>query len=191
MRVPRIALAIGRWLRSVNQPEKRGQNPEPPRLHNRPRPTAPAPIVTAALAIAFLAVSSPALAQTLPGWTSGLLVSYNLADVEAADPLTGFAAEVDFRFGGLPISFVGHVSSTDPQSFTGAGLRITHDVGPLEVFGHYLFGSLKTGSDATDGVDQRRGGGVNVPINERLFLRMGADHDGTVVYTVVGLGARW
>ena len=52
-----------------------------------------------ALALAaVLAVSGPALAQTLPGWTSGLLVSYNLADVEAADPLTGFAAEVDFRF---------------------------------------------------------------------------------------------
>ena len=117
-----------------------------------------------------LALSVPALAQTVPGWTSGILVSYNLADVEAADPLAGFAAELDLRFGGLPISFVGHVSSTDPQSYTGAGLRITHDVGPLEIFGHYLFGSLKTGTDATDGVDQRRGGGVNVPINERLFL---------------------
>ena len=141
-----------------------------------------------------LALSAPVLAQgggTVPGWTSGILVSYNLADVEAADPLTGFAAELDLRFGGLPISFVGHVSSTAPQSFQGAGLRITHDVGPLEVFGHYLFGSLKTGTDATDGVDQRRGGGVNVPINERLFLRMGADHGGGAIYSVVGLGARW
>ena len=33
-----------------------------------------------ALALAaVLAVSGPAFAQTLPGWTSGLLVSYNLA----------------------------------------------------------------------------------------------------------------
>ena len=48
-----------------------------------------------ALALAaVLAVSGPALAQTLPGWTSGILVSYNLADVETAAPLQGFAAEV-------------------------------------------------------------------------------------------------
>ena len=68
---------------------------------------------------------------------------------------------------------------------------MTHDLGPFEAFGHYLFGVLKTGSDATDGVNQRRGGGVNVPLTGRLFLRMGADHDGTAVYSVVGLGARW
>ena len=73
-------------------------------------------------AVLVLALSTPALAQgggTVPGWTSGILVSYNLADVEAADPLAGFAAELDLRFGGLPISFVGHVSSTAPQSFHG------------------------------------------------------------------------
>ena len=37
----------------------------------------------------------------------------------------------------------------------------------------------------------KRGGGVNVPLSGRLFLRMGADHDGQAVFTVVGLGARW
>ena len=120
-----------------------------------------------------------------------LLVSYNLADVEAADPLTGFAAEVDFRFGGLPISFVGHVSSTDPQSFTGAGLRITHDVGPAGGVRSLPVRVAQDGQrrDRRGGPEARRRG--ERPINERLFLRMGADHDGTAVYTVVGLGARW
>ena len=127
----------------------------------------------------------------VPGWDSGVLISYNLADLETAAPLQGFAAEVDFRFADTPISFVGHVSRTDPSAFTGAGLRVTHDLGPFEAFGHYLFGVLKTGTDASDGVNQRRGGGVNVPLTGRLFLRMGADHDGTAVFTVVGLGARW
>ena len=141
----RLILAIGRWLRSVNQPEKRGQNPEPPRLRARPRPSAPAPIVTASLAIACLAVSIPAVAQAPAAFETGFLVSYQLADLESPDPLTGFAAEVDFSFSGIPVSIVGHVSKTAPASFTGAGLRVTHDLGPLEVFGHYLFGSLKTG----------------------------------------------
>ena len=138
-------------------------------------------------------MSLPALAQppAVPGWDSGVLISYNLADLETTTPLAGFSAEVDFRFADTPISFVGHVSRTDPHQFTGAGLRVTHDLGPFEAFGHYLFGTLKTGTDATDGVNQRRGGGVNVPLAGRLFLRMGADHDGTAVYSVVGLGARW
>ena len=146
-----------------------------------------------ALALAAVVVASPASAQppAVTGWDSGVLISYNLADLETAAPLQGFAAEVDFRFADTPVSFVGHVSRTDPSAFTGAGLRVTHDLGPFEAFGHYLFGVLKTGTDAGDGVNQRRGGGVNVPLSGRLFLRMGADHDGTAVYSVVGLGARW
>ena len=126
-----------------------------------------------------------------PGWDSGVLVTYNLADRGDVDPLDGLAVEVDFRFDGIPVSIVGHVSRTEPSSYTGAGLRITHDIGPFELFGHYLFGQARTGTDARDGVSMKRGGGVNVPLSGRLFLRMGADHDGQAVFTVVGLGARW
>ena len=148
----------------------------------------------AVLAIA-LALAGPALAQTPPvpadSWQTGFLVSYNIADRGDVDPFDGLAAEVDFRFDGTPISVVGHVSRTEPSDYTGAGLRITHDVGPFELFGHYLFGKASTGDDARDGVSQKRGGGVNVPLSGRLFLRMGADHDGQAVFTVVGLGARW
>lgn len=150
-----------------------------------------------ALAIALaLAVSAPAHAQAPPPipadpFETGLLFSYNLAAVETAAPLSGFAAEVDFSFSGIPVSIVGHVSKTDPSAFHGAGLRVSHDLGPVEIFGHYLFGQLTTDGDATDGVDHKRGGGVNVPLSGRLFLRMGADHDGHAVFTVVGLGARW
>ena len=147
-----------------------------------------------ALAIAAVVVASPAFSQTpAPAgpFQTGVLVSYQLADLESADPLQGVAAEVDFGFSGIPVSIVGHVSKTEPASFTGAGLRVTHELGPLEVFGHYLFGVAETGDDATDGVSMKRGGGVNVPLSGRLFLRMGADHDGKSVFTVVGLGARW
>ena len=142
--------------------------------------------------LAALALSMPAAAQsTVPGWDSGVLVTYNLANQGDVDPLDGLAVEVDFRFDGIPVSIVGHVSRTEPSSYTGAGLRITHDIGPFELFGHYLFGQARTGTDARDGVSMKRGGGVNVPLSGRLFLRMGADHDGQAVFTVVGLGARW
>ena len=136
-----------------------------------PRSAARTPIALALAAV--LAVSGPAFAQTLPGWTSGLLVSYNLADVEAADPLTGFAAEVDFRFGGLPISFVGHVSSTDPQSFTGAGLRITTTWAPWRCSG-------TTCSAAQDGQRRdRRGGPAARRRGERPDQRAAVPADGS------------
>ena len=54
-----------------------------------------------ALALAAVVVASPVAAQTVPGWDSGVLVSYNLADLETAAPLAGFSAEVDFRFSGI------------------------------------------------------------------------------------------
>ena len=121
----------------------------------------------------------------------GILATYNLGSLEGADPLTGVALEADFRFAGSPVSLVAHASSIDPANFKGAGIRVGHDVGPFEVFGHYLFGQLTTGDEAIDGVSHRKGGGVNVPLGQHLFARMGADHDGMVSYSTVGVGARW
>ena len=65
-----------------------------------------------AAAILLVAAVPPVAAQsTVPGWDSGVLVTYNLANQGDVDPLDGLAVEVDFRFDGLPISIVGHVSA--------------------------------------------------------------------------------
>ena len=68
---------------------------------------------------------------------------------------------------------------------------MTHDLGPFAVFGHYLFGNLTSGEMATAGLDAKKGGGIEIPLRDRVVLRIGADHDGTTLYSLVGVGVRF
>ena len=97
-------------------------------------------------------------AQSAPDHGS-VLVNYNLSDLEpgVANRLSGLSLEADLKIPGTVVSFVGHVSDHGEVSFSGAGPRITHDLGPLKVFGHYLFGNLTSGGVATAGLDAKKG----------------------------------
>ena len=141
-------------------------------------------------------LSFPAAAQTpdpAPEDRGTVLVSFNLADLEpgVTDRLAGLQIEADLKILGTVLSFVGHVSKTDPVGFVGAGPRVTHDLGPLSVFGHFLFGRVSDGDMATEGLDVKKGGGIEVPLGHRTVIRIGADHDGTTLYSVVGVGVRF
>ena len=122
-----------------------------------------------------------------------VLVSYNLADLEPGvmDRASGLQLEADLKIPGTVISVVGHLSDHGEVNFSGVGPRITHDLGPLAIFGHYLFGHLTAGGEATAGLDAKKGGGIEVPLGHRVVMRIGADHDGTTLYSIVGLGIRF
>lgn len=152
----------------------------------------------AAALLLLLLPATPALAQApepvQPTDRGGVLVSYDLADLEpgAMDRLSGFTAEVDVVVPQQsPLSVVLHYSAADPRSFTGVGPRVHYNLGPITLFGHYLFGQLSVGDMATDHIDSKKGGGVMVPLRDGLVLRIGADHDGTVSYSTVGVGWRF
>ena len=80
-----------------------------------------------------------------------LLVSYNLSDLEpgVTNRLSGISLEADLKIPGTVLSVVGHVSDHGEVRFQGVGPRVTHDLGPLKLFGHYLFGNLSAGGVAT------------------------------------------
>ena len=122
-----------------------------------------------------------------------VLVSFNLADLEpgAMDRASGLQLEADLKVPGTVLSFVGHASDHGEVKFQGAGPRVTHDLGPFSLFGHYLFGNLSAGGMATAGLDAKKGGGVEVPIGRRVVIRIGADHDGTTLYSIFGVGVRF
>ena len=144
------------------------------------------------LMFSLLYLPGHARAQDAPDHGS-VLVNYNLADLEpgVTDRLSGLSLEADLKIPGTVVSFVGHVSDHGEVKFSGAGPRITHDLGPLSVFGHYLFGHLTAGGVATAGLDAKKGGGVEVPLGHRFVIRVGADHDGTTLYSIVGFGVRF
>ena len=146
----------------------------------------------ASAVVLALLVPAPAMAQT-GDYRGGVLATYNLTNLEVGvDRVQGATVEIDVNVPGAPLSVVLHGSSTDPLTFSGVGPRIGHNLGPVEIFGHWLLGSLKVGPMATDGVDSKAGGGINIPIGSgRWLLRVGVDHDGTVSYTTVGVGARF
>ena len=131
-------------------------------------------------------------AQDAPDHGS-VLLNYNLADLEpgVTNRLSGLSLEADVKIPGTVVSFVGHVSDHGEVNFSGAGPRITHDLGPLKIYGHYLFGNLTSGGVATTGLDAKKGGGVEVPITNRFVMRIGADHDGKTLYSIVGVGVRF
>ena len=154
-------------------------------------------IVAVAMFIAPALFAAPAFAQPpdpAPVQDRGsVLIAYNLADLEPGVPdrSAGFSVEGDVRIPGTVLSIVGHVSKTAPVSFGGIGPRITHDLGPFAVFGHYLFGNLSAGAVATAGLDAKRGGGIEIPLGHRAVVRVGADHDGMTLYSIVGVGVRF
>ena len=140
----------------------------------------------------LLSLSAPAPAQDEPN-VGSVLVSYNLSDLEpgVTNRLSGLSLEADLKIPGTVVSFVGHVSDHGAVSFQGAGPRVTHDLGPLSIFGHYLFGNLTSGGVATAGLDAKKGGGIEVPLGHRVVMRIGADHDGKTLYSMVGVGIRF
>ena len=152
--------------------------------------------ILSALLLIFL-ISAPAVAQAPapdPEPNIGsLLVSYNLSDLEpgVTNRLSGISLEADLKIPGTVLSVVGHVSDHGEVRFQGAGPRVTHNLGPLSIFGHYLFGNLSAGGAATAGLDAKKGGGIEIPVYKRAVLRIGADHDGTTLYSVVGFGFRF
>ena len=123
----------------------------------------------------------------------GLLVTYNLADLEPGMSRgAGFGFEADLRVPGAPaVSLVGHISKTNPRSFAGVGPRFSYVLGPVHIFGHYIFGSLESATAEPGGIDLRKGGGVMLPLGDRWEIRFGADHDGEVVHSVIGVGIRF
>ena len=150
--------------------------------------------------LTILFTSMLAIAYTLPVWAQdpahdrgSVLIAYNLADLEpgVTDRLAGLHLEADLTVPGTVLSFVGHISRTDPVGFAGVGPRVTHDLGPVSIYGHYLFGNVTGGDVATAGLDVKKGGGVEIPIGHRSVIRIGADHDGTTLFSVVGVGVRF
>ena len=146
-----------------------------------------------ALMLLFLPVGALAQEPAPEPSIGSVLVAYNLAELEPGNinRLAGFQIEADLKIPGTVLSFVGHLSNTDPVGFTGAGPRITHDLGPLSVFGHYLFGDISGGDVATAGLDLKKGGGIEVPLGHRAVIRIGADHDGQTLFSIVGVGVRF
>ena len=149
-------------------------------------------IVAAMAMLLSLSRPSPVVAQDEPDIGS-VVVSYNLSDLEpgATNRLSGLSLEADLKIPGTVLSFVGHVSDHGEVNFSGVGPRVTHDLGPLKVFGHYLFGALSAGGMATAGLDAKKGGGIEVPLGHRVVIRIGADHDGKTLYSLVGVGVRF
>ena len=162
-------------------------------------------VAAAAIAVALTAVPSAAQSPPQPvlqGWGGSVLGTFNLTDLEPGmDRASGFGLEADLRLPGTVLSFVGHVSDTGAASFRGVGPRVMHGIKcalvdgaekcRLSVFGHYLFGDLTAGGIATAGLDAKKGGGVEVPLRGPWVLRIGADHDGATLNSVVGIGARF
>ena len=145
------------------------------------------------LAVLMLFLTSAPLVAQDDNDNGSVLISYNLADLEPGETkrLDGLSLEADLKIPGTVISVVGHVSDHGEVKFSGVGPRITHDLGPLKIFGHYLFGHLTAGGVATAGLDAKKGGGVEVPLRDRFVIRIGADHDGTTLYSIVGVGVRF
>ena len=91
--------------------------------------------------LTILFASMLAIACALPVWAQdpvpdrgSVLIAYNLADLEpgVTDRLAGLHLEADLTVPGTVLSFVGHISRTDPVGFAGVGPRVTHDLGPDE-----------------------------------------------------------
>ena len=146
-----------------------------------------------ALALAFLAVSFPALAQVTPDPApdrGGILATYSLAH---PTPDQGrISLEADLRVGGTPLLLVGYVS----EDGAGVGPQVKHNLGPVTIFGHTLIGQFETGPDADRDSGLRHGGGVEIPIRDGLVFRIGFDSTTAagadpVTASSFGVGWRW
>ena len=147
-----------------------------------------------AIVVALLLSTLPAVAQDPEPDIGSVLVSFNLADLEpgVTDRAAGLSLEADLKVPGTVLSFVGHVSDHGQVKFSGAGPRVTHDLGRLSIFGHYLFGHIDLGWRGDGlGSTRKRAAAWRSPLRDRVVLRIGADHDGTTLYSVVGVGLRF
>ena len=119
----------------------------------------------------------------------GVLVDYAIGHVQPQDGRVRF--EVDVRLGSTPVLLVGHVL----DGGAGVGPRVQHNIGPIVLYGHTLFGDWSTGAAADTASKLKHGGGVEVPIKDGLILRIGVEStphpDGTMRASTVGVGWRF
>ena len=168
-------------------------------------------IQTIALALAFLAVSFPALAEAAPGdppagslfVRDALLPAPSLLEsagsVQAPDP----APVTPDRGGVLATYSLAHPAPAEgriaveadlriggtpllvvghvSEDGAGVGPQVRHNLGPVTLFGHTLLGSFETGADAMRDSGLRHGGGVEVPIRDGLVVRVGFDRTSTAM----------
>ena len=144
-------------------------------------------ITLIALLLAALAV--PTLAQEPD--RGGILVDYSTAHPAPNDGR--FRLEVDYRIAGTPVMLVAHMTQ---DGDAGVGPRVTHDVGPITIYGHALYGDWSVGRDAEMRSQLKHGGGVEVPIRDGVVFRLGMestpDAAGDAVRaTTVGIGWRF
>ena len=118
----------------------------------------------------------------------GVLLAYATGH-EAPD--TGrWGIEADLRVGGTPLLIVGHV--TDGSG--GIGPKVQHNLGPIVLYGHTLFGTFETGADAMTDSQIRHGAGVEIPIRDGAFVRIGVEHTpvgGVPNLTATSVGFGW
>lgn len=146
-----------------------------------------------AAGIALLVFLTPAVgaAQDAPAEPNrgGVLFTYA---VDHHEPDIGRAGlEVDLRVGGTPLLLVGHLKDGEG----GIGPKVQHNLGPIVLYGHTVFGTFKAGPEAMSESQLRHGGGVEVPVRDGVFVRIGVEHtpngDDDVTATSVGIGWRW
>ena len=148
--------------------------------------------VAGTLVVLALMLPAPVMAQEpapAPD-RGGVLVTYSLAHDMPTDGRIGF--EGDLRVGGTPLLLVGHVLN----GAGGVGPRVQHNIGPITLFGHTLFGKFETGADAMNDSQLKHGAGVEVPVGDHAVVRIGVDHtpgpmDSSVTATSVGFGWRF
>ena len=159
-----------------------------PKARNRKR----AKMMAGAIAMlaAFLCMPGTAWSQTPAPSPSrgGVLLAYATGH-EAPD--TGrWGVEADLRVAGTPLLIVGHV--TDGSG--GIGPKVQHNIGPITLYGHTLFGTFETGADAMTDSQIRHGAGVEIPIRDGAFVRIGVEHTpvgGASNLTATSVGFGW
>ena len=107
----------------------------------------------AALVLLMLLCPGAVLAQTPdpPPSRGGVLLAY--ATGHDAPDTGRWGVEADLRVGGTPLLIVGHV--TDGSG--GIGPKVQHNLGPIVLYGHTLFGTFETGADAMTDSQIRHG----------------------------------
>ena len=136
-----------------------------------------------------LMLPAGAFAQAPDMDRGGVLVDYALGHAQPQDGRVRF--EADVRLGSTPVLLVGHVL----RGAGGVGPRVQHNIGPIVLYGHTLFGDWSTGAAADTASKLKHGGGVEVPIKDGLILRIGVEStphpDGTMRASTVGVGWRF
>ena len=139
--------------------------------------------------VLVLLLPAAAFAQAPDPDRGGVLVDYAIGHAQPQDGRVRF--EADVRLGSTPVLLVGHVL----DGGAGVGPRVQHNIGPITIYGHTLFGDWSTGAAANTASKLKHGGGVEVPIRDGLILRIGVEStphpDGTMRASTVGVGWRF